>query len=495
MSTITSGDLSSDLGEYDFNIQQLEMFQTYGPIGTKIVGEDILPRSWTERIQAYFSTVISTFSVNQNSDFYNKYELIKRKVRQINHVHKNISEFSPCFKSYFAAARIVNIWNKQFGVSDSISGKIQKRLLAASGFDLDLLLKDSLRINYAESLPVVCPTLPGDLFTCSFLNGDRLPLVVSPKDPNMSLSSLQEWANAHQEELKSLISKYGALLLRDFPIQNAEEFAAILKAVQGKDLMTYAAGEGSRKKVALGVYTSTEAPSRFKIPLHNELTCTDSPATYISFYCEVAPKKGSGQTILASTERVTQAIRKKPEIWNLFENRTIKYISRHPPEGSLFNKINVTHKTWQNSFETEDKAKVAEICKSKRFECKWIGDWVEVTRRACGTKENPDDPKHPYWYNQAYLYHGNPIIRGGWINHLFASLIYFRPQTRQYDVEFDDGLQIPKEAVYEIYKILDQETVKFDWKQHDMLIVDNLKALHGRAPYEGDRRILTSLVR
>ena len=186
-----------------------------------------------------------------------------------------------------------------------------------------------------------------------------MPLVVSPKDPHISLSFFQAWANAHQIELKSLLSEYGVLLLRDFPVETPEEFAAVVKAVVGSELRSYKGGEGSRKKITEGVYTSTEAPPQFKIPLHNELTCTNDPNSYICFYCEIAPEPGSGQTILGRTDQVSaEILQNHPDLWNFFNGHNIKYISRHPPEGSFFSKVNKTHKTWPQAFETTDKQEV-----------------------------------------------------------------------------------------------------------------------------------------
>ena len=154
----------------------------------------------------------------------------------------------------------------------------------------------------------------------------------------------------------------------------------------------------------------------------------------------------------------------------------------------------MTHRTWQKSFETNDPLEVERICQAKGFQFQWLGDWIEVTRLAPALRGPDDYYDHPYWYNQAHLYDANPRIRGGWLNHILANALYFNPTTRQYDVEFEDGSQIPRDIVYQIYDVLEQETVKFDWKERDVLIVDNRRALHGRAPCEGNRRILAAFV-
>lgn len=325
-----------------------------------------------------------------------------------------------------------------------------------------------------------------------FLNKEKMPLVISPVETDISLESFRQWIEEHKQELKTLLSKHAAVLLRGFPVKNAQAFANVVTDVLGKPI-DYK-GEGSRTKIAEGVYTSTEAPPNYHIHLHNELSCTDSPPGYICFYCEIAPKAGSGQTIIGSTEAVTRAFQNIPEVWNLFEGKTMKYISRHPPKGSFFNKINKTHKTWQDAFETADKKEVERICKEKGYEFKWIDDWIEVTRKVPAIR-NPDDHfDFAYWYNQVHLYDLNPRLCGGWTNYILANMVYMKKTTRPYDIEFEDGSSIPRDVLYKIYDTLNDNTIKFDWKEQDVLLLDNFKALHGKAPNEGPRRILTSMV-
>ena len=250
---------------------------------------------------------------------------------------------------------------------------------------------------------------------------EKIPLVITPSRSDFSFESFQLWIETNREELKALLSKNGALLLRGFPVKDAEDFASLVQSVLQKP--TDYIGEGSRTKVAEGVYTSTEAPPNFQIPLHHELSCTDSPPAYICFYCNIAPAPASGQTILGSTANITQALMDYPQVWNLFNGRTLKYISRHPPKGHIITKINKTHKTWQEAFATEDKQEVERICRQKGFEFQWSGDWIEVTRRAPATR-NPDDFfDFIYWFNQAHLYHINPRGCDGWLNYMLFNAV------------------------------------------------------------------------
>lgn len=327
----------------------------------------------------------------------------------------------------------------------------------------------------------------------TFVNPQALPLVLTCTDHAITL---HDWVSQHQESLHALLTEHGAILLRDFPVQTPDDFAWVVETVTGRAPSDYRAGEGSRTKVTTGVYTSTEAPPQYKIPLHHELSCTTAPLTYLCFYCEIAPPPGTGQTLLGKTEEVTKAMQAHPEVWNLFEGKTIRYISRHPPEGSFFTRVNPTHKTWQSSFETEDRAEVERICEQKGFAYRWLKDWIEVTRRAPAILGPDAFFDHPYWYNQAHLYHANPRMRGGYFNHYLANLLYIVPSTRQYEVCFDDdGSAIPRACMYQIYDIMDENTILFDWQKGDILLLDNHKVLHGRAPSVGPRRILASMVR
>lgn len=327
----------------------------------------------------------------------------------------------------------------------------------------------------------------------TFVNTQELPLVLTCTDTAVSL---HDWVSNHKEALHALLSEHGAILLRNFPVQTPDDFAYVVETVTGKAPSDYRSGEGSRTKVTKGVYTSTEAPLQYKISLHHELSCTLNPLAYLCFYCEIAPPPGTGQTLLGKTEEVTKAMQATPEVWDLFAGKTIRYVSRHPPEGNYFTRVNVTHKTWQSSFETDDREEVGRICEEKGFTYRWLKDWVEVTRRAPAMLGPDEFFDHPYWYNQAHLYHANPRGRGGYFNHYLANLLYIMPSTRQYDVCFDeDGSDIPRSCIYKIYDVMDAHTILFDWQKGDILLLDNHKVLHGRAPCVGPRRVLASMVR
>lgn len=60
-------------------------------------------------------------------------------------------------------------------------------------------------------------------------------------------------------------------------------------------------------------------------------------------------------------------------------------------------------------------------------------------------------------------------------------------------VTFGNGDSLPAEIVYDCLKILEEECVAIPWKKGDVLLIDNLAALHSRRLFEPPRRVLASL--
>ncbi|MEV7020397.1 TauD/TfdA family dioxygenase [Streptomyces sp. NPDC093991] len=60
-------------------------------------------------------------------------------------------------------------------------------------------------------------------------------------------------------------------------------------------------------------------------------------------------------------------------------------------------------------------------------------------------------------------------------------------------VTFADGTPIPDEYVTHIRDVGLDLAVDVDWREGDVLVIDNVLTAHGRRPFEGTRRILVAM--
>ena len=214
-------------------------------------------------------------------------------------------------------------------------------------------------------------------FNCYLMHEEGMPLILSPKDSQVSLDEVTRWVEENGNELLNLVNQFGTVLLRDFPIHEADDFAGIIETIFQQPLIDYRGGKELRKKVSEGIYTVTEIPSHDQSPLHHELSCTTHPPKYICFFYDASSEE-EGQMTLGKTDQISQAIENQSAIWEFFDGQKLKYISRHPPEGNYYSRINKTHKTWQEVFETTNQEDVESMCKEKGFDFTWLGDWLGV---------------------------------------------------------------------------------------------------------------------
>lgn len=329
-------------------------------------------------------------------------------------------------------------------------------------------------------------------FTTKFINSNLLPLVIEPTHNNMSAKDAFDLLESHREEFSKHLLKYGGLLFRSFPVQNEDDFSNFISSLNTGKFIDYIGGDSPRNKIKEGIYTSTEAPPSVKIPLHNELSFVKKYPRHIYFYCQRPPEK-NGETIIADARKVFQSI--DPKVKERFNKKGLKYVSCYYYKSGVMDLLNSwqrSHKSWIDVFETHDKQEVEKKCRENEFEFKWQqNDWIKISQSRPATMQH-EITGEDIWFNQAHLYDFNPKLLGP-LRYVGAKLFYIRKHMRLHEVFFKDGSRIPKKDLYHILDQLDLNTVYFPWQKNDVLVLDNVLAMHGRATFSGKRRILTAM--
>lgn len=310
------------------------------------------------------------------------------------------------------------------------------------------------------------------------MNSRTLPFVWR-KDAALNHDIAAVLASA-RSDIDALLYEHGAILFKGFQIDTVEAFAACTADMPASGA-NYIYGNSPRTKLTASVYTSTEYPPELPISLHNELSYSHTWPSRLSFCC-ITPAAQGGSTTIADARAMLEAL--SPRTLKLFEERGVTYVRNlHAGSG--------VGKSWQSTFETEDRSLVEAYCNSGGIEFAWndSGELRLIQRR-------PATAVHPVtgakvWFNQVDQFHPstNPPEVYEAIQEIYGDQPFDMPQYGC----FGDGSPIPDEVLREVRAAADSLTVAFPWEQGDMMMIDNMLTMHGRSPFSGARRILVAM--
>lgn len=300
-----------------------------------------------------------------------------------------------------------------------------------------------------------------------------LPALVQPAVEDLSLVS---WAGSNREQIELLLLRHGGILFRGFQVPTVAEFERLIAAVSG-ELLEYSYRSTPRHQVSGRIYTSTEYPADQTIPMHNEMAYTRSWPMKIWFFCVKKAEQG-GETPVADSRKVFNRI--DPRIRERFMHKGVMYMRNYGQGVDL---------SWQDVFQTNDKAVVEEFCRSAGIAFEWRSDNRLRTTQVCQAAANHPKTNQMVWFNQAHLFH----ISGLPPDTRKAMLSVFKEEDLPRNTYYGDGTPIEMPVLDEIRAIYEQEMIAFPWDEGDVLLLDNMLTAHGRAPYRGKRKIVVGM--
>lgn len=286
------------------------------------------------------------------------------------------------------------------------------------------------------------------------------------------------WVGAHAAELRERLLDHGAVLLRGLRgVNGPAGLASVMRAVAG-ELLEYGERSSPRRELGAGVYTSTEYPADQAIALHNESSYAATFPAVIGFACAEAPTTG-GETPLADCRRVLARLSTATR--DRFERDGVLYVRRHGTGIGL---------DWRVVVGTDDRDEAERRLRAAGYHTRWDGDRLE-TRRIGPSVVRHASRATDAWFNHAVFFHistlPEPVARA-----LMTELGEHGLPNQTYH---GDGEPIAMATLDEIRHAYRDEMVAFRWCRGDVLLVDNLSVAHGRAPFQGGRRILVAMSR
>jgi hypothetical protein len=338
--------------------------------------------------------------------------------------------------------------------------------------DMQRKMSRSKQIRGARRKGVDLSTL--NQISTGYLTADEklLPLLIQPEFPGVDPV---EWAGNNQQFLTDNLLLHGAILFRGFNIDSVVEFERFASAICPELFGEY--GDLPRQDLGGKVYGSTPYPSDETILFHNESSHMHRWPMLIWFYC-VKPAEIGGETPIVDCRKIYQAL--DPAMRQKFADLGLMYVRNFTPGLDV---------SWQDFFGTSERAAVEAYCKQAGIDFEWTSEGGLRTRQSC-----PAIVKHPQtgemvFFNQLQLHH----VRCLAVPVRESLLSMMREEDLPRNVYYGDGTKIEDSIVDELLALYRATAVTFPWREHDIIMLNNMLVAHSRNPYVGERKIVVAL--
>jgi alpha-ketoglutarate-dependent taurine dioxygenase len=310
-----------------------------------------------------------------------------------------------------------------------------------------------------------------------FSKSDHHPIVITPGSDS-SIGALHEYLNSQGDEIRGLLHRHGGILFRGFNFDNIENFR-VTAEVLGAKPFSYVGGDSPRKRVIADVFTSTEYPATEVITLHNEMSYLPDWPSRLFFFSAI-PAISGGQTSMASGIDVMRGV--PQEVIAKLREKKINYIRN-------FHANIPFGKSWQATYQTEDRDEVEKIAAEQGSQCVWMPNGMLRVTTQCEAFGVHPQTKDAVWFNQAEQWHSTaikPMLR-----EMFEQMV--GKGNLPHECEYGDGEPMEEQDLVEIRRVLETNKLLFEWRKDDFLMIDNVLMMHGRESFKGERKTLAYL--
>lgn len=305
---------------------------------------------------------------------------------------------------------------------------------------------------------------------------DVFPHVLQCKDEEPNLSQTVAWVQSHASELLAKATQSGAVLLRDFPVASAEDFDALVNAL---DLPNFPYQKSLSNAVRINrterVFSANEAPPEVQIFFHHEMAQTPLYPRWIFFSCEVAADEG-GATPLCRSDILFQKLEAIcPQFIDSCMQKGLRYTNVMPSDNDANSGMG---RSWKSTLGVDSKEDAEARLRTLQYTWDWIkGDCLKATTPALPAVVTLKDGRRVFF------------------NQLIAAFCGWKDSRNDPSkaICHGDGTPLDIEAVKVAIGLAEEIAFDLNWEVGDVVIVDNMVTMHARRSFHGTRKVIASL--
>ncbi|MET0648995.1 MAG: condensation domain-containing protein [Pyrinomonadaceae bacterium] len=309
----------------------------------------------------------------------------------------------------------------------------------------------------------------------SLVAGETLPLLVRPGVEDVDLAG---WVEGNRAWVEERLARHGGLLFRRFGLGSVEDFTRVVRSLS-PELLDYSEPSTPRTHVGGRIYTSTEHPPERPILLHNEMSYSRRWPLRLWFYC-IRPAQSGGETPVADGRKVYRLL--DPKLRERFAERGVMYVRNYGDGLGL---------PWQAVFGTESRTEVEERCRRDGVSFEWREGGRLRTRQIRQAVARHPLTGEMVWFNQAHVHHVSSL--DGDVREAVLAAVDDPEFPLDINALYGDGQPIEGSVLEEVRAAYAAATVPVGWQRGDLLLLDNMLAAHGRAPFTGPRKIVVAM--
>lgn len=276
--------------------------------------------------------------------------------------------------------------------------------------------------------------------------------------------------------VSDLINAHGFVLFRGYDIKSDNDFHRFIESF-GLDNFKYADSFSNavRHNRTERVFTANEAPPNVEIFLHHEMAQTLTFPGALFFFCEQAAESGGATPVCRSDLTLKTLEAENPNFVAKLRKVGVKYRNSMPSEANL---ESGQGRSWKDTLTVENEQEAEDKLSALGYRFNWLDDGgLSVQTPALAAVDHFGRGKDVF-FNQLVA------AAAGWT---------MAADDKEPRLCFGDDSPMRQEDLADAINAAYRHTVDLNWQTGDVALLDNLKVMHGRRPFEGRRSVLASL--